>query len=216
MILYLLLTMAPFAVVAPLLGPDHRPQPRGPAGHGGGVDAPAGPAVVPGPGRRSAAASCCSPWRSSCSCCPRCTWSPRARSCPWWWRPRSGPAATSWPRPTPASACCRRWPAWWRRSRPSPCSSSWAGPGSCAWTWWCSSSGTVVALRLPVGPVAAAWAGRRTPRRRPAASPSRRAAQDGLGRGDAARRPRARAPTRIPRSSWPCRPCRSCGAWWGS
>ena len=49
-LLYLLLTMGPFAVVAPALGSGHRPQPRGPPGHGGGVGpGPGGAVPVPGP-----------------------------------------------------------------------------------------------------------------------------------------------------------------------
>ena len=56
-LLYLLLTMGPFAVVAPGPGPAHRPQPGGPAGHGGGLGPGPGRALpLPGPGHPLAAA----------------------------------------------------------------------------------------------------------------------------------------------------------------
>ena len=56
-LLYLLLTMGPFAVVAPALGPAHRPQPGRPPGDGGGLGPRAGGALpVPGPGHPLAAA----------------------------------------------------------------------------------------------------------------------------------------------------------------
>ena len=89
-LLYLVLTMAPFAVVAPVLGPlldrtrgGRRLLIARRRGRPGGA--------LPADGRRDRRARCSIRSRSRCSCCRRASRSPRARSCP-----RSSTTRTSW------------------------------------------------------------------------------------------------------------------------
>ena len=79
--LYLVLTIAPFAVAAPIIGPAID---RIRGGRRWIIVGVAGPALRAGRAHRAPHEQrCCStPRPSACSCCRRCTRSPRARWCP--------------------------------------------------------------------------------------------------------------------------------------
>ena len=227
-ILYLLLTMAPFAVVAPLLGPDHRPQPRGAAGQVvASAVCRAGVCLFMADHLKSlllyplaftmlvlSKVYLVTKGRSSPSSAPG-----RRRPA----ASRSGPAATRAVGPPQRLA---------RNARLGLLASLTSLAASIpaigvyellggAWVLrldmvvFAGRHGRGPALaRGPAGPSSRPRDEHRRARRASLSSPT--GPTGALGRGDAHRRPGPAPPTPIPRSSWPCRPCRSCVGWWGS
>ena len=146
--LYLAFTMAPFAVVAPLIGPALDRAKGGRRFVVIGANAISG-AAVPGDDRRPDTRTCCSPRPSPSWSWPRATTWPSRPSCPPWCAP-----TTSWWRPTRA---CRSCPGSWAsppRCRGSP-SAVAGGEGVLLVASFVFAAAAVLGLRIPATQVAA-------------------------------------------------------------